>query len=75
MYNNRQSAADGLSNEQLQGFDYKLISSETIQKWSKLQEKLKSEAIDIKEISHTHLGKYDKGLMSIEDIVRTYRKL
>ena len=50
-------------------------SPETIQKWSKLQEKLKSEAIDIKEINRTYLGKYDKGLMSIEDIVRTYRKL
>lgn len=29
-------------------FNYKLISSETIQKWSKLQEKLKSEDISIK---------------------------
>ena len=64
-----------LSKYYVECYSYKMWSSETIQKWSKLQEKLKSEAIDIKEISRTHLGKYDKGLMSIEDIVRTYRKL
>ena len=56
-------------------YNYKKWSSETILKWSKLQEKLKSEAIDIQKISHFSLGKYNKGILSIEDIVRTYKKL
>lgn len=64
-----------LSKYYVKCYSYKIWSSETIQKWSKLQERLKSEAIDIRQINHLHLGKYDKGLMSIEDIVRTYRKL
>ena len=34
----------------LKCYDYKIISSETIQKWSKLQEELKSVGIDIKKI-------------------------
>lgn len=56
-------------------YAYKRWSPETILKWSKLQEKLKSEAIDIKKIPHLILGKYDKGKISVEDIVRTYKKL
>lgn len=56
-------------------YNYKLWSPETIQKWSKLQEELKSEAIDIKNIPNIILGRYDKKLISIEDIVRTYKKL
>lgn len=56
-------------------YSYKRWSSETIQKWSKLQEELKSKAIDIHSLSHCTLGKYDKGEITIEDIVRTYKKL
>ena len=39
-----------------QCFYYKLISSETIQKWSKLQEELKSADIDIESINKRHLS-------------------
>ena len=56
-------------------YSYKIWSSETIQRWSKLQEELKSEAIDIKSIPNVALGRYDRNLISIEDIVRTYKKL
>ena len=38
-------------------YSYKIWSSETIQKWSKLQEKLKSTNIDINKIPHRILGK------------------
>lgn len=56
-------------------YSYKRWSSETIQKWSKLQEELKSKAIDVHSLSRLTLGKYDKGEITIEDIVRTYKKL
>ena len=56
-------------------YSYKRWSSETIQKWSKLQEELKSKAIDIHTLPKMTLGRYNKGKMSIEDIVRTYKKL
>ena len=39
-----------------QCFYYKLISSETIQKWSKLQEELKSADIDIESMNKRHLS-------------------
>lgn len=39
-----------------QCFHYKLISSETIQRWSKLQEELKSADIDIESINKRHLS-------------------
>lgn len=45
-----------LAKHNLKCFDYKLISSETIQKWSKLQEELKSADIDIKDLSNRSLG-------------------
>ena len=64
-----------LSNYFVSCYSYKLWSSETIQKWSKLQEELKSGAIDIKSIPNATLGRYDRNLISIEDIVRTYKKL
>lgn len=54
-------------------FDYKLISSETIQKWSKFQEELKSEGIEIKNLSKVHIGKLDRNLITIQDIVRAHR--
>lgn len=38
-------------------FDYKLISSETIQKWSKLQEELKSVGTDIHSLTNVQKGK------------------
>jgi hypothetical protein len=37
-------------------YSYKIWSSETIQKWSKLQEKLKSTNIDISKLSHRKLS-------------------
>ena len=56
-------------------YSYKRWSSETIQKWSKLQEKLKSEGIEITDLTNFQIGKLDKGVISIQDIVRTHRKL
>lgn len=38
-------------------FNYKLISSETIQKWSKLQEELKSTDIDVNSLTHQKLSR------------------
>lgn len=48
--NNGQSAANNLSS------NYKIISSETIQKWSKLQEKLKSSGKTIFDYNHNQLS-------------------
>lgn len=56
-------------------YSYKRWSSETIQKWSKLQEELKSEGIEITDLTNFQIGKLDKGVISIQDIVRTHRKL
>jgi len=64
-----------LESYNLNCFRYKLISSETIQKWSKLQEELKSKGIEINQLTNFTLGKYNKGLISIQDIVRAYMKV
>ena len=56
-------------------YSYKRWSSETIQKWSKLQEELKSEGIAITSLNNFQIGKLDKGVITIQDIVRTYKKL
>lgn len=56
-------------------YSYKRWSSETIQKWSKLQEELKSEGIEITNLNNFQIGKLYKGVITIQDIVRTYRKL
>lgn len=45
-----------LSKFPVSSFDYKRISSETIQKWSKLQEQLKSAGIDYSQMNRRHLS-------------------
>lgn len=57
----------------------KCISSETIQKWSKLLEELKSKGVDMKLADFNRSQKIKKAIeesdMSIQDIVRTYMKI
>jgi len=57
----------------------KCISSETIQRWSKLLEELKSRGIDMKLENFNRSQKVKKAIelsdMSIQDIVRTYMKV
>lgn len=64
-----------LSKYPIKCYSYKRWSSETIQKWSKLQEKLKSEGIEITKLNNFQIGKLFKGMITIQDIVRTYKKL
>ena len=56
-------------------YSYKRLSSETIQRWSKLQEELKSEGIEIMDLNTNILGKLFSNIITIQDIVRSYRKL
>lgn len=51
-----------LSKYPIKCYSYKLWSSETILKWSKLQEKLKSEALNIKNLPRRTLGKMLKDI-------------
>lgn len=54
-------------------FKYKLWSSETIQKWSKLQAELKSKGIE--NISPRKFTNILLGLSSVQDIVPSHKKL
>jgi hypothetical protein len=64
-----------LSKYPVKCYSYKRWSSETIQKWSKLQEELKSEGVEITNLNNFQLGKLCKGVITTQDIVRTYKKL
>lgn len=64
-----------LNNYPLECFKYKVWSSETIQLWSKLQMKLKSEGIEVTNLKFSYMCKdYLKG-KSIQDIVQSSQKL
>lgn len=69
-YNGACEIASILSKHYVDCFNYKIWSSETIQKWSKLQAQLKSIPLDIKEIHPRTLNSLMDKDLSNEDIVR-----